>query len=134
MKDSDTPRTDECERENGLRCSCADRAFDISRQLEIELNAAVKERDELLPEVETIRSRDAALRAIIDYDDELQDLSFEELVKALVGRAIQYRNQRDEALECLREAIKVIESTPHSFGFHVYLTRWRKAAGLDGAQ
>jgi hypothetical protein len=43
-------------------------------------------------------------------------------------------NERDEARECLREAIKVIESTPHSYGFHVYLNRWRKAAGLEDAK
>lgn len=51
--------------------------------------------------IEGLSIRDDALRAIIDYDEEYNHLSFADLIRALIAKAIKYRSDRDQAVEAL---------------------------------
>ena len=115
---SDTPRTDARlgygNEHHGANMLC--------RELERELNQAIKERDEWMLK---------AAKAIRQHDDALKDV---ESNKAGWDRAslvaLRLERERNEARECLREAYTGAGSlvTPDKT-----LARWRKAAGLEPA-
>lgn len=107
---SDTPRTDaELQKNEGGSIS-----FIFARQLERELAAAIAERDEA--------------RRERDY----YNANFQGCQIARIRDNAQLIAERDAARECLREAIKEVETEPiWSSLIRDTLNRWRAAAGLE---
>lgn len=57
--------------------------------------------DEAKDHIERLSIRDDALRAMIDYSEAYNHLSFADLIRELIGKAIKYRTERNEAVEAL---------------------------------